>query len=97
MLMVMAELISHWMASRVGMGFPAIVKHEFWVRPEQVMVLLMGRAGMVSVISWGEEMGIVTPPPQVLLPGSKPTCAPRCRVLQNKSSLASGPMVSWTL
>lgn len=96
MLMVMAELISRWMASRVGMGFFAIVKHEFWVRPEQVTVLLMGGAGMVSVISWGGETGIATPS-QVLLPGSKPTCAPRCRVLQNKSSLASGPMVRWTL
>lgn len=39
MLMVMAELISHWEASRVGMGFLAIVKHEVRLRPERTTVL----------------------------------------------------------
>lgn len=48
MLMVMAELISHWEGSRVGMGFFAIVKHEVTVIPERAMVLLVGRAGVVS-------------------------------------------------
>lgn len=48
MLMVVAELISHWMANRVGMGFFALVKHEVWVRPERAAVPLMGRAGVVS-------------------------------------------------
>lgn len=47
MLMVMAELTSHWMANRVGMGFFAIAKREVWVRPERAVVLLMGRAGVV--------------------------------------------------
>lgn len=47
--MVMAELISHRVPSRVGMGSLAIVKHEVWVKPEQAVVLLMGRAGMVSL------------------------------------------------
>lgn len=46
MLMVMAELTSHWMANRVGMGFLQL-QSEVWVRPERAVVLLMGRAGVV--------------------------------------------------
>lgn len=96
MFMVMAELISHWMANRVGMGFAVIVKHEVWVRPERAMVPLMGTAGVVSSagvkrqghrdpISSGSSAMVKTH-----------MCSKMQRVLQNKSSLASGPMVSWT-